>query len=187
MSHLPAAPRFPLFESYASWYAAILAWMPSALTPTRVRLSEVRPGIWMSRRAHISPRAQLVPPCWIGDQVIVRPDAIIGPGAILEDRAVVDCGARVVESVIGADTYVGRMSAVSTSLALGGTLINWKTDSWLQVPDPFLLCSLARPTDSARQGTGALARLAALFSRFSTRPVDPPVPAVPVAHRRPTQ
>jgi hypothetical protein len=144
MSHLPGCPAFPLFESYAAWFAALLAWVPQALTPTRVRMREARPGIWVGGRARVSATAQLIAPCWIGDQVFVEPHAVIGPGAILEDRSVVEKHAHVEQSWVGPDTFVGPMTSVSHSLAWGERLINWRTDSSLRVPDPFLLCSLAR-------------------------------------------
>ena len=168
MSHLPGCPATPLFESYASWFAAVVAWMPRALTPARVRVSEIRPGIWAGRRARISPHAQLIAPCWIGDQVLVGANAVLGPGAVVEDRAVIEVGARVVQSYVASDTFVGRMTVVNNSLALGSTLINWQTDSSLRVPDPFLLCSLARPrsanfTVRIRQGLGRL--VSAPFAR----------------------
>ena len=149
MSHLPGTPQLPLFESYAGWFEALLGWLPRALTPTRVRVAEIRPGVWVSRRAHVSPSAQLIGPCWIGDQVFVEPGAVIGPNAIIEDRAVVESEAQVTQSWVGPDTFVGPMTAVASSLAWGSTLVNWRTDSSLHVPDPFLMCSLARPQSAA--------------------------------------
>ena len=143
MNHLPGCPALPLFESYASWFAALLAWMPRALTPARVRVCEIRPGIWVGRRAHVSPKAELIAPCWIGDQVFVEPGAIVGPDAIIEDRAVVENEARVTHGWVGPDTFVGPMTSVASSLAWGSSLTNWRSDSSLRVPDPFLMCSLA--------------------------------------------
>lgn len=158
MNHLPGCPEHPLFESYASWFAALLAWVPRALTPARVRVSELRPGIWVGRRAHVSPKAQLIAPCWIGDQVFVEPGAIVGPGAILEDRSVVEEDVRVTHSWVGPDTFVGPMTSVASSLAWGSSLTNWRSDSSLLVPDPFLLCSLAPPP--AAPASGPFARVA---------------------------
>ena len=149
MSHLPGCPGLPLFESYASWFAALLAWMPRALTPGRVRVAEVRPGIWVGSRARIAAKAILKGPCWIGDQVLVEDGAIVGPNAILDDRAVVDEKALVTQSWVAPDTFVGPMTSVANSLAWGSNLINWQTDSSLNVPDPFLLSSLARHQTSA--------------------------------------
>ena len=142
LNHLPGTPDQSLFASYANWFSALIAWMPRALTPARVRVSEIRPGIWVGRRAHVSPTAQLLAPCWIGDQVFVEPGAVVGPGAIIEDRSVVGEEAHVVQSWVGPDTFVGPMTSVASSLAWRNTITNWRSDSSLRVPDPFLLCSL---------------------------------------------
>ncbi len=149
MSHLPGCPGPALFESYASWFAALIAWMPRALTPARVRVAETRPGIWVGSRARVSPTAELIAPCWIGDQVFVDAGAVVGPGAILEDRSVVARKALVTQSWVGPETFVGPMTSVANSLAWGSTLVDWRTDSSLRVPDPFLLCSLAKPQPAA--------------------------------------
>jgi NDP-sugar pyrophosphorylase family protein len=149
MTHLPGHPELPLFESYAGWFAALLGWMPRALTPARVRVSELRPGVWVGSRARISPQAELIAPCWVGDQASVEAGAVVGPGAILEDRTVADGRARITQSWVGPDTFVGAMTSVSNSLAWGSTLVDWRTDSMLHVPDPFLLCSLASPQSAA--------------------------------------
>jgi NDP-sugar pyrophosphorylase family protein len=143
MNHLPGCDGQPLFESYATWFAALLGWMPRALTPTRIRVTEIQPGIWVGRRAHVSPTARLIAPCWIGDQVFIEPGAIVGPDAIIEDRSVVADEARVVHSWVGPDTFIGPMTSVVSSLAWGRHLTNWRSDSSLEVPDPFLMCSLS--------------------------------------------
>jgi len=131
-----------------------MSWMPQSVTPARVRVSELLPGIWVGRRARISPAAKLIAPCWIGDQALVEPRAVIGPGAIVEDRAVVERDTCVTQSWIAADTFVGQMTSVVNSLAAGSALTNWLTDSSLQVPDPFILCSLARPPSASGERPG---------------------------------
>lgn len=170
MSHLPGEPNLPLFESYAAWFAALQAWIPKAVTPARVRMREMTPGIWVGSRARIAPGAKLVAPCWIGDYAQVADGATVGPNAILEDRAVVEPGARVESSVVSPDTFVGRFTVVAQSLANGDLLINWRTDSSLRVPDPFLMCSLAKAP--AMSPTGRLARTVQAFARAATLPVN---------------
>lgn len=181
MNHLPGCPDQLLFESYASWFAALLAWVPRALTPSRVRVSELQPGIWVGRRAHVSPKAKLIAPCWIGDQVFVEPGAIVGPGAILEDRSVVEEDARVSHSWVGPDTFVGPMTSIATSLAYGSSLTNWRSDSSLRVPDPFLLCSLAPPP--ALPVIAQLARALGAHPRSARTPVKW-MPAWPLPPQR---
>jgi hypothetical protein len=152
ISHLPGCEQFPLFEGYASWFAALEAWMPRALTPTRVRMTQPSPGVWVGSRARVSPSATLRAPCWIGDQAIIEEGATVGPSAIIDDRSVVDRKASVAHSWVGPDTFVGAMTSVRNSIAWASTLTNWNTDSSLLVPDPFLLSSLVKAPSGPSRG-----------------------------------
>jgi hypothetical protein len=169
MDHLPGRPDLPMLSSHAGWFAALTGWLPHALTPSRMRVSQPRPGIWIGRRAHISATAQLIAPCWIGDQVFIEPGAIVGPGVIVEDRSVIESEARVTQSWVGPDTFVGPMTSVMSSFAWGQNLTNWRTDSSLRVPDPFLLCSLAPP--SLAPVVEPSARTAPASSRAANHPL----------------
>lgn len=142
MDHLPGLEGFPLFDSYEGWFDALQAWLPHAFTPDRIGRREIQPGVSVGLHARISASVQFNGPCWLGENVVIGADAVIGPGAILEDRAFVGSGARVAQSVIGPETFVGEMTLVERSLASGNLLINWKTRSCLDVPDAFLLSSL---------------------------------------------
>jgi hypothetical protein len=142
LDHLPGRPEFPLFESYAGWFAALAAFMPHAVTPARIGAREVEPGIWVGLHTQISPTARLNAPCWIGEHVLIGDGAVIGPDAILEDRVVVESGTWVAHSAIGPETFVGELMSVQHSLASGSTLVNWQSGSCLRVPDAFFLCSL---------------------------------------------
>ncbi len=149
--HLPGLAGVPLFESYATWFQAIQSWIPYASQASdRIGRHEIKPGVTVGLHSRIAPSAQLHAPCWIGDNVVVGTDAIIGPGAILEDRAFVGSGARVTQSIVGPETFVGEMTLVEKSLASGPLLINWKTRSCLEVPDAFLLCSLRAAQPAVR-------------------------------------
>lgn len=151
VDHLPGLSEFPLFESYEGWFNALQAWEPRACTPDRIGRRDILPGVSIGLHARVSSSAQLIAPCWIGDNVFVGPDTVIGPNAVLEDRAFIESGACIANSVVGPETFVGELTSIQQSLAFGGTLINWKTRSCLDVPDEFLLCSLgARPASSRR-------------------------------------
>lgn len=169
MNHLPGCDDLPLFDSYASWFVALQMWMPRALTPARVRMLELRPGVWAGSGASISASAQLHAPCWIGDHVTIEADTVIGPGAILEEHAVIGAGARITESVIGPNTFVGRLTAVAQSLAAGNLLVNWQSGSALRVPDAFLLCSLIDMPSLVPET--ALGRVAVKLTRTAFKPL----------------
>lgn len=145
MDHLPGLAKAPLFESYAAWFDALQAWMPHAVAMERIGRRQLAPGVSIGLHARIAPSAQLSAPCWIGDHAVIGADAVIGPGAIVEDLAVVGAGACVTQSVIGRETFVGEHTLVERSIACGNLLINWENRSCLEVPDPFLLSSLAHP------------------------------------------
>ncbi|MCL4176671.1 MAG: hypothetical protein KJ072_02855 [Verrucomicrobia bacterium] len=141
MDTLPTLPQLPLFTSYADWFAAAQAWMPRALTPDRIGVRESNPGEWVGLNAHVAAGAKLIAPCWIGERAWIEAGARIGPNVVLEREVFIAHGAEVSDSVIGPETLVGQFTEVRNSIAWGSTLINWRSDSYLKVPDSFLLCS----------------------------------------------
>jgi NDP-sugar pyrophosphorylase family protein len=150
LEHFPGEPDCPLFASYSGFFAGLARWMPKAKTIDRVGVREVQPGIWIGRHAHVSPQAQLHGPCWIGQHAFVGANCVIGPMAVLEDRSFVEGGAEIINSVIGPDTFVGKLAALRRSLALGNTLVNWQTNSVALISDAFLMCALRRQPTSER-------------------------------------
>ena len=166
MDHLPAHPQISLLTNYADWFMAVLAMLPSAATPDRIGLREIKPGVWIGLHTQIAPDAELRAPCWIGEHVRIGGDTIIGPMAVIENASFIEPGAEIAHSYVGPETLVGKCTEIHHSLAWGGTLIDWKSNSHVKVADAFLLCSLARPheTDAAHQRAGRIsAALAALL------------------------
>lgn len=102
--------------------------------------------------SRVSPDAELRPPCWVGENVLVGPRSVVGPGAVIENGTVVAADAEITESIVGCETYVGEFTEVKHSVALGRTLINWQTGSCTYVPDAFLLSPLDERV--ARTSTG---------------------------------
>ncbi len=141
MDHLPGLPQLPLFTSYADWFAAARALMPRALTPDRIGVRELKPGVWVGLNARVAAGAKLIAPCWIGERAWIEAGATIGPNAVLEREVFIARGAEVSHSVIGPETFVGQFTEVRNSIAWGSTLVNWERDSCLKVTDEFLLCS----------------------------------------------
>jgi NDP-sugar pyrophosphorylase family protein len=148
LDHFPGRPEFPLFTSYAAAFQALRAWLPWAVTVDRVGFNESQIGVWVGCHSHVSPQARLTPPCWIGQHAFIGAGATVGPGAMVEDGSFVEPGAEVVESWIGSDTFVGQFARIYGSLAWGNLLINWQTNSAIDIADPFLLCALRRPRQS---------------------------------------
>lgn len=164
MDRFPGLSQYPLFKDYAGWFAGLQAFLPRAFTTNRIGVREIKPGVWVGRRTRISPSAQVAGPCWIGERVSIGPLATIGPMTILEDRVMVETGSEIAQSVIGADTMVGRLTEVRNSIALGEMLINWKTNSCVAVPDPLLLCAL-KGRKAGTQSSGWMGQLSSLYTK----------------------
>lgn len=142
LDHFPGHPDRKLFGSYADWFLGVRTWLPSARTPDRIGLREIQPGVWAGLHVRIAPDVRFRAPCWLGDHVVVGARASLGPAAILENRVLVEPGARILRSVVGPDTFVGALTLLKNSLALGNILIKWQTGSSVRVPDAFLLAAL---------------------------------------------
>lgn len=169
--HLPALPNHRPFYSLADFFVTARDLIPHALTPDRVGLHEVRPGVWFGFHARVAPTAQLRPPCWIGDDTYVGPGAIIGPNAVLESRVLVEEGAHVFDSIVGPDTFVGGVTEIAHSIAWGSQLIDWRTGSSVRVAEDFLLCSLEKTGHPLSPAAWARAK-AGTLSRALTLPVN---------------
>lgn len=170
MDYLPRSPEQKLFDSYSGWFLAVNAWLPQALTPDRIGLKQPKPGIWVGRRSRVAASAKLEPPCWLGENVSVGPGSVVGPMAILEDRVYVEGPARIEHSVVGPETFLGTLTQLEHSLALGNILIDWQSGSAVKVPDPFVLSSL-RPRPGVRKRAGRASRMAALVALALTFPI----------------
>jgi anti-anti-sigma factor len=154
MNHLPGRPNHRLFDSYATWFSELYNWIPMAQSTDRIGQCEIEPGVWVGLRTRINPSVRFIAPCWLGDQVSINSDAVIGPGAIIEPAAIVGAGAQITQSVIGPATFVGAQIKIENSIAHRHTVINWSTNSCLRVPDACWLSSLRGPLSAHRPALG---------------------------------
>src|SRR5947207_6085724 len=122
LDRLPGLPEQPLLTGYSDFFAAVSAWFSRTASPLRVGMHELQPGIRAGLRTHVAPSARLHPPCWLGDQVWIGPDAEIGPMAVLEDRVFVEGGSTISHSLVGPETFVGRLTDLRDSIAWGRRL-----------------------------------------------------------------
>ncbi len=163
--HFPGVQGHKVFDSYANWFKGMSLWLPQLSASRRVGLREIEPGVWVGRRSKIARSAKLLAPCWIGDNVRIGADSVIGPMAFVEDQVVVEERSMIVNSWVGPETFVGTLTELKDSLAWGTLLINWKTGSHTQVTDPFLLTSLAEEKGTKAGRGSARAVITKGFSR----------------------
>ena len=165
IDHLPSQGEVQMLTGYADWFAAILTWLPWSATRDRIGVREIEPGVWIGLHSHLAANIRFFPPCWVGENAYIDSGAVLGPQTVVENEVFVGRGAQISESIIGPQTLVGEATEVRRSIAWGSTLVNWELDSWLTVPDEFLLCSLA-PYRAPSAPAGIAARLAALATHW---------------------
>lgn len=164
----PVSEDSPLIEA-REWFSSLPKWLPRA-REQRVGVREIEPGVWAGLRVRIEEGVTFESPCWLGEGAWVRAGAKIGPAAYVEDDVMIDHDAVVSESWIGPRTYVGALTHVHRSLAWGRGLLNFDTDSYLEVPDAFLLSEL-QPLPKTTTRSSWLGRLLALGCGVLTSPV----------------
>jgi len=165
----PAESVVAALADAQSWFRALQERLPQACH-RRVGVREIAPGIWAGLKCKIDPSAHMQGPCWLGEGVWVRAGAKIGPQTFIEDHALIDHDAEVIESWVGPATYVGAMTHLAHSLACGRDLLNWETGSFTEIADIFLLASLST-TRSERSRCSWIGRAAAAFIALLTSPV----------------
>lgn len=169
LDRLPDQNHSPIFSSYG----ALLQVMERELnTFGRVHVGghEFQPGVWTGLKAQVSEQAKIIAPSWIGDHVWIQDDAEIGPNAFIESHTLIDNGAIVVDSYVGSHTYVGQLTEIRKSFAIGNGLLNWETESSLEIVDEFLLSDL-KGRQTGKVGGSVVGRMAALFLLLITWPV----------------
>ena len=170
VDHLPWDDSYPMLADYASWFGACQVILNHIKPGFRVGMRQLRPGVWFGKGSQIAPSAKLEGPCWIGRGVHIGDNAVVGPNVIVEDETYIDDHTELADAWIGPATYVGTLTQVKDSLAWGNTLINWRTNSHITVPDPFLLSSVEQARNAVK-GLLAPKRLPALFTETFSRPM----------------
>src|SRR5205085_7385779 len=92
------------------------------------------------------------------------------PNVVVEDDTYIDDTAELADAWIGPDTYIGTLTQVKDSLAWGSALINWRTNSHIIVPDPFLMSSMEQARNTVK-GLLVPKRLPAFFTETLSRPI----------------
>lgn len=167
--HLPELPRIKLFSSYGEYFRAAKELLPHVVSPDRIGLREIKPGIWAGLHSKIPSSTKLTAPCWIGECVLLGENVEVGPCAIIESQTIVDSGATIANSIIQPETFVGPGTEITDSIVIRDNLINWKQNSVIQITDPFLLAPLHESAEKA--GSSHLGRLGALLFLIATAPL----------------
>jgi len=100
---------------------------------------EVRPGVWMSRKAILEKGARVLAPAYIGAYARIRTGAVVTRCSVVEHHAQIDCGSVVENSTVLPYCYVGAGLDLAHSVAGMRQVANLRRDVMVEIPDPKLI------------------------------------------------
>lgn len=100
---------------------------------------EIRPGVWVGRRATIEKGARILAPAFVGSHARIRTGAVVTRTSSVEHHAQVDCGSVVENSSVLPYCYVGAGLDLAHSVAGMRQIANLRRDVTVEVPDPTLI------------------------------------------------
>jgi len=107
---------------------------------------EVRPGVWLERKAFVEKGARILAPAFIGAHARIRAGAVVTRCSSIEHHAEVDCGSVVENSTVLPYCCLGAGLDLAHSVAGMGQIANLRRDVTVDVPDPKLLDLVAATT-----------------------------------------
>ena len=108
-------------------------------TGTRPSGTELRPGIWVERRAVIEKGARLLAPAFVGAFSRIRSHAVITRCSSVEHHAEVDCGTVIENSTVLPYSCVGAGLDLAHSVVGAGVLANLRRDVTVEISDRKLV------------------------------------------------
>jgi NDP-sugar pyrophosphorylase family protein len=86
----------------------------------RVRLripgKRVSSGTWLGKGSRINPTAVFEGSIILGNRADIGPDVKISGESVIGDMCIIDSGARLENSVVWADTYIGKNAVIKNSV-----------------------------------------------------------------------
>jgi hypothetical protein len=95
-------------------------------------------------QCRIHPDATLVPPYFIGDQVLIGPGCEVGPNAVIGPGSVISQANRVVDSHVAAWSFLGPVTGLERCWLDGGVLYHLRHRERIDRIEPHLLGTLKR-------------------------------------------
>jgi hypothetical protein len=112
-------------------------------TETAPAGEEIKPGVWVERKAEIEKGARLLAPAFVGAYARIRTGAVVTRCSSVERHAQVDCGSVVENSTVLPYCYIGAGLDLAHSVAGMRQIANLRRDVSVEIPDPKLLDLIA--------------------------------------------
>lgn len=96
-------------------------------------------GVILGRNVEIGKGVKVHGPVVVGSNVRFLGKAVVGPNAVIGNNVIIDDGSEVRDSVVMANTYIGRRLFVSGKMVAGSRVFSANNDTSMEVSDEFFL------------------------------------------------
>ncbi|MBK1882426.1 hypothetical protein JIN85_08370 [Luteolibacter pohnpeiensis] len=122
VDHLPGHPLPSLPEN--GWDLLDRAAEMEKLWLDQLHADSMGDLLCIGSSCRIHPEAKLIPPYFIGDDVLIGPDCEIGPYAVISQGALLAGANQITRSHVSPHSYLGPVTALEDCLLVGSTLFN---------------------------------------------------------------
>ena len=102
------------------------------------------PQVVVGRKVNLAKTCVLKGPALVGDNAILRSEAEVGPGAFIGERSFIDSGARIKNSVIAPDTYIGKYTCFENKYVSGNYVLDLEGKNYIFIDDPMIIDDFSR-------------------------------------------
>ena len=133
---------------------------------------QVDQGIWIGPGSKIASSSKLIRPVYIGSQVNIAQDVIVGPYVEIGNGCIVDEATTVIDSSLLDGSYLGKSLSVQGCLVQQNKIWNISLASLYRASDDILFSSVNEHDDSKQlQRVPILSRLLAFVLGLATLPI----------------
>ncbi|MFZ4702132.1 MAG: sugar phosphate nucleotidyltransferase [Candidatus Methylumidiphilus sp.] len=135
-----------LLDSLAAYHRANLDAAAGRISGLNIPGRQVALGMTQGRNSKASPRSLKHGIAFIGSGCDVHPTAELSHEVVISDDVIIDRHAKLADTVVLPNTYVGELVSLNHSIVWGNELIRVDIDSHVRVSDAFLLADLRQTT-----------------------------------------
>ncbi|WP_320129929.1 NDP-sugar synthase [uncultured Sphaerochaeta sp.] len=133
---------------------------------------KIREGVWTGPGTKISPSATIVAPVYLGSQVNISSNSIVGPDCEIGNGCIIDTESSVIGSSVFAGSYIGKSLYIKGCLVNQNKILKAELDTVYAATDDLLFSSVESNLPSGTKFKAPFfSRLLALALALVTFPV----------------
>jgi NDP-sugar pyrophosphorylase family protein len=167
----PEACAFRL-ESFANYHQANLAAAAGRLAGLLLPGRQTALGLTQGRNSQVSPRSLKVGVAFVGTGCRIHATAELSGEVVICDDVIIDAHARLTDTVVLPNSYVGELVDLRNAIVRGNDLIRVDSGVHLHLTDAFLLADLQK-ISLGHTFTPSLHKLAGLVLLLLSLPLWP--------------